>query len=348
MFEKPPQVPFEQPQKDSDESREFKREKTAEQPPEITVEEKEREREYNPLEPLRRDFNSESVKRNEKGDAVIDDPDLHNLMRFYRDSIKEGSLLDIGAGATHHHYMIALEDKLSAITALDLSPRNIQLLRELQEGAVNKQSEAPKYIESKDIEVLKITAEAVAADPRYGKERSTQEMLNNIAKKTSLKDGSPDLVVGDMYDLSPLGDRKFDNVLLGFSLFVSKDEKDLARLFSEIKKHLEPGGRIIISDFGDPEQEEILFQDEDLETFYEDKPILDKYHADFRLDKKTLSKTLKDVGFVNVKIAEKSVEAEGSEAEHELKYMFATAENKILKKENQKTRSKSSLKKEIK
>lgn len=328
MFEKPSQIPFEQPQEDLNKSQETKQEKTTEQPPEITVEEKEREREYNPLEPLRRDFNPECIKRNEKGEAVIDDPDLHTLMRFYRDSIKKGSLLDIGAGATHHHYMTALEDKLSAITALDLSPRNIQLLRELQEGETNRQSEAPKYIESQDIEILKTTAEAVAADPQYGKERSTEEILHNIAKKTSLKDGSPDLVVGDMYDLSPLGERKFDNVLLGFSLFVSKDEKDLARLFSEIQKHLEPDGRIIISDFGDPEEGEILFQDEDLGTFHEDKPILDKYHTDFRLDKKTLSGILKDVGFTNVKIAEKSVEAEGDEAEHELKYMFATADKK--------------------
>ena len=69
---------------------------------------REEEKSYNPLDPVRIDFGNEWIYRKRGKGAVIDDPDYHNIQRFYRNSIKEGSLLNLGAGATHFHHMLGI------------------------------------------------------------------------------------------------------------------------------------------------------------------------------------------------------------------------------------------------
>ena len=94
-------------------------------------------------------------------------------------------------------------------------------------------------------------ADAVAHDPDYGPERKGKKLLNFLTRKMERSDGTFDAHVGDMYKLDEcLGERKFDNILIGFSLFVPKghgDEK-LTDLFKGVRKHINNGGRIIISD----------------------------------------------------------------------------------------------------
>lgn len=291
------------------------------QPQPITRKTKEQEpgkREYSPLEPLRRDFNSRRIYSNEEGKAIINDPDLHTIMQSYRNSVIEGSLLDLGAGTTHLHYMTAIEDKLSQITALDLTPKNIQLLHELLKGVSGKTAQKPEYVESQDVEILKLTAQAIAQDPRYGQNRTAEGILSNITQKPLKEDGQPDFIVGDMYDLTVLGDRKFDNILLGFSLSVSKDINDLGRLFAGIQQHLNPGGRIIIADFEG-------FSDEDLETFTEDEVVTSRYHTNYPLNAEILASILKNAGFSEVEVNKRAVETEEEEKEHDLGYLFAKA-----------------------
>ncbi|MDO8570201.1 MAG: hypothetical protein Q7R97_01280 [Candidatus Daviesbacteria bacterium] len=277
---------------------------------------------YNSLIQLRKSFCSEWVYINKEGKAVIDASDLHDIMQFYRQAIKKGTVLNLGAGTTHFHYMLAIEDKLTHITALDLGKEHIQILQDFFNYYQNPPKQA-RFISKKDLNIFQITAQSVAQDSRYGQDRSREEIIKNIICKSTNNHGKLDCIYGDMYQLDVLGDRKFDNIILSFSLFISRDKNDMLKLFTGIRKHLSSEGRIIIADFegvGDSG-----FGEKEAEDFPELPKVRNIYSADFDLDQNILADYLRKAGFKEVKVKTVPVEVEGIEKEHNLNYLFAQA-----------------------
>lgn len=282
--------------------------------------------EYNPVVSLRRDFDGEHIYRNKKtGEAVVDDPDLKQIMAFYRREAKPGSLLDLGAGSTHLHYMTAIEDKLSRIAALDLSVKNLVLLGELldaigPEGEARKQER--KYISDEDVEVLKTLAEARGRHGRKKeKARAADQVLHSICEK-SVREGRPDFIAGDMHDLHRLlGERTFDNIMLGFALFAN-NAQEVIHLMRQIYERLNPGGKVVIVDFKG-------FSSEDIEgEFAEDEEVVKRYPNPIDYSIEFLVRSLQKAGFSPDKIhgEMKDPKYEGEEKARGLKYLFVSAQ----------------------
>ena len=209
-------------------------------------------REYNPMVSVRRDYDSEWIYR-ENGRAVIDDPDLRQIMAFYRKETKPGTLLNMGAGPLHAHYMAGIEDKLTHIAALDLSRDSLLASEEFLEGVgpdAKIARERRKFVSEADLELLKITAEAaVNVGKRPEKFRSGDQVLKSIHEKSLNQGGKYDFIVGDMHNLDLLLDeRKFDNIMIGYALYANKPE-EIPRLLEQVRRHLNPGGKVIIADF---------------------------------------------------------------------------------------------------
>lgn len=276
----------------------------------------------NSLTQLRSNFNSEWIYINEQGQAIIDASDLHDIMQFYRKAIKPGTVLNLGAGTTHLHYMLAIEDKVTHITALDLGKEHIQVLQDFFSYFQNPVIPI-KYISQEDLNIFQITAQALAEDAKYGQGRSGEKIIKNIICKSTDDHGKLDCIYGDMYQLDILGNRKFDNIIISFSLFISKDEDDMLKLFSGIKKHLLPKGKIIIADFegvGDSG-----FGEKEAKDFPELPKVRSVYSADFDLDQNILADYLKKAGFKKIKVKTIPAKADELEKEHNLNYLFAQA-----------------------
>ncbi|MBI2326902.1 hypothetical protein HYU92_01140 [Candidatus Curtissbacteria bacterium] len=276
---------------------------------------------YNPIGPVRRDFDRENIYR-EKGRAIIDDPDLQAFLTFLRGSVREGSLLNLGAGSTHWYYMPAVEDKVTCITAFDLSAKNIQALREFYQ-ALKGEAATFQYAEGRDVENLKTLIEAIARYKRYGQGRTPEGITRALVAKSLTPDGKADLIVGDYYDLDrSLGDRKFDNIMMTFAIFAPQGVHELTELplFKQIRNHLNPQGRLIIIDFQE-------FTEENIETFGEDPIVTQKYHTNLTIDQNSLRKALKKAGFESVRVRKYIPGTEGSlEKEEGMIVILATAE----------------------
>src|SRR3989338_2822736 len=227
--------------------------------------------EYNPVITLReREFYPGVISKDENGKEKIEDEDLRYIFKFLRENIKEGSLLNMGAGITHCHHMVGLADKLTQITALDISPKNNQLIKEFLDGI--KGIGGQTMVGGSDMETLKTLSSALARDKQeFGIEKSGRELLDLFYEKSFYK-GLPDIIAADMIeDMDKLGSgelvdgRKYDNIMFSFALYV-RDKTDLANLFENLKKRLNPGGRIVIIDaktfsFDEENESEILYSE---------------------------------------------------------------------------------------
>lgn len=282
---------------------------------------------YNPMVSVRRDFGPEFIYR-EEGRAVIDDPDLRQIMAFYRKEVKPGTLLNMGAGPLHPHYMAGLEDKLTHITALDLSRDNLRASAEFLDSVGPEAKTAKgqrKFISEGDLGVLKITAEAAAnIGKRPGKTRSGDQVLKSIREKSLSPYGKYDFIVGDYHQLdSFLGSRKFDNIMMSFALYANKPE-EIPKLFEQLRRHLNSGGRAVIADFQGFSAENVE------EEFDEDEIVKKKYPnaIDYSLD--LLVSSLVKAGFRKDTIfAEKRDIKAGEEKKRGWKYLFVSAENRV-------------------
>ncbi|MCX6718297.1 MAG: class I SAM-dependent methyltransferase [Candidatus Staskawiczbacteria bacterium] len=294
-------------------------------------EEQEKEKNvYNPIESVHRDFSSEWIHRDEKGETVVDDADLNVIFDFYRQEVQKGTLLDLGAGPTHLHYMGSVEDRVSHFTALDLSEKNIQALKEFLDGvspATDEVKEKPKYVSEDDIKILKLTGEAQEVKRNKENPRTGEQVLESIREKSLAENGKEyDLVVGNYHDIDKieaLGERKFDNIIIGFALYANK-EKEIPELFKKIKERLNPGGKIIVADIQgfttevEQEQEEFR-EDEIVEQLYPD-------FIDYSL--KSLISALRKAGFPKKGIKAKEIISETEESpDGRFKYLFLSAEN---------------------
>jgi len=292
------------------------------QKPESVVES---EKGYDAAESLRRDFSDEWIYY-ENGEPLIDDADLNQIMSFYRKEVKEGSLLDLGGGPNHFHYVSAIEDRLSHITTLDLSKRNIALLKEFVDNFDKMDNPRQGALKEEDFEILKCCVEANEiknAKLRKEKPRPSSEIFQSLKEKSSVE-GKPDLILGDMYDEKAFEGRKFDNVMLGFSIFAN-NEDDVFHLMQKVRMHLNPGGKVLISDFQG-------FDGEDLEgQFAEDEAVLKKFPNIIDLSPELISSALEKAGFsknnIKVDIKDPLFEDENGDGEKEkgFKYLFISA-----------------------
>ena len=292
-----------------------------ENPPEVEEKEEKEKMPYNPMVSVRRDFGSEWIYRDEETKKpIIEDTDLKQIMNFYRKEVKEGTLLNLGAGSTHLHYMAAIEDKLTHITALDLSEKSLKALGEFLDSvgpeAGSKKAER-RYISDDDVDVLKIVAEARERNIHRKNPRSGEEVLRSIREK-STEEGKYDFICGDMHNLSELEERKFDNIMLGYALFANKEE-EIPGLLQQIKERLNPGGKVIIADFQG-------FSGENLkEEFAEDEVVIERYPNPIDYSLPFLTSSLEKTGFSKDQIKAREADTH-SEGEKDFKYLFVSAE----------------------
>lgn len=288
---------------------------------------------YNPIISVRRDFGESinpdedaSVYRGENGEAVIDDIDLRIIEDFYHDAIKPGSLLNLGAGPIHFHYLGGVEDRLTHVTAFDISEKNLDVLKEFMDHGRQGASDA-KMVNESDMDVLKLALEGYEAAHKDNV-RPGQEILDSLREKSKGDGpGGYDLVVGNFHDLDniqALGERKFDNILFSYSLYANKP-KEVVKLFEQAKRRLNPGGRLIIADMqGFTNEDGVGSEDE-----YREDAIVEKLYPDFMdYSSKSLERYLLKAGFNkgNLDLRDPVSETE-SRPGHEIKYLFMTADN---------------------
>lgn len=294
----------------------------------IKKESKEAAPKYSPMVSVRRDFDPEWIYR-EQGRAVIDDADHRQIMAFYRSEVVPGTLLDLGAGPTHLHFMDCLEDKLTHITALDLSEKNLQAVAEFLDSVGPEAKTAKghrKFTSEKDLQLLKITAEAAAnAGKRIEKVRSGNQVLKSIREKSLNREGKYDFIVGDMHDLDRLiGQRKFDNIMIGYALYANRPE-EIPSLMEQVRRHLNPGGKVVMADFQG-------FSSETVEgEFDEDEIVKKKYPNAIDYSLELLVSSLEKAGFSKdaIRAEKRDIKADGEEKRRGWKYLFVSAENRV-------------------
>lgn len=281
------------------------------------VEKKEDERGYNPAEVLKkRDIIPSKVRRNERGIEVIEDKELNYIFKYLRDNIKEGNLLDIGAGIAHVHQMCAIEDKLTEITAVDISPINNVLTRDLIEMHMRKTGES-RVVPKSDVETLEILAEALHKDATYGISRTGDEILSSVYDKMQYK-GKLDIkwadVIKNMDELKDgkmVDGRTYDNALLLFASF-ARTREELIGMLSAVKERLKENGRLIIMD---AETYENGVDSDSEEVAQQEDTIVEKLYSEvYDWSQEDMIKVLQEIGFKIKKIDTHKI-SEDSESE---------------------------------
>ncbi|KKS92313.1 MAG: hypothetical protein UV67_C0006G0029 [Parcubacteria group bacterium GW2011_GWC1_43_12] len=291
------------------------------------LEKREEENEYNPLEILREREFYPGVIEVEEGKEIITDEDYKACFEFLRENIKDGSLLNLnfGSGITHCHYMLPLIDRLSHVTALDISAKNNQLIGELLNSIQDKGN--PEIIEEEDKKMLRDLAQAVSKDEDFGIKESGEELLAMLHEK-SQHEGKSDIITADMIeDMEKLGsgelvgDRKFDNIYLSFSIY-ARTREELVGFLKNAKERLNEGGNLLIIDCENYTNE----SGEEKELFSEDKVIEEKYGEVFDWTLDEMKEILNEVGFSSVNSQIREIEAKEDEAEEFGTYLFIKAQ----------------------
>jgi len=281
---------------------------------------KENKKKFNPIESVRRDFDEKFIYYDKTGRAIIDDPDLLAIFDFFQKNVKPGSLLNLGAGPTHVHYMVPMEDKLSSITALDLSYKTLTAVSGFLSGIKDNFSNLDRYqsISRRDTDMLEIITKV--CQQRYSFKKSVHEILLSLFEKSQFQE-KPDLIVSDMHKLDVLKNRQFDNILLGFSLYVNVID-ELTPFFRRLRKYMTEQGRILMVDFDEFEKEKHKSG-----PFEEDDIVINKYPLSIDYSTETLVNAVQAAGFEKdkVKVWTKDLLTDSIEKEQGLKYFFLVA-----------------------
>jgi SAM-dependent methyltransferase len=275
-----------------------------------------KEYKYDPMKVLReREINSDFVYIDENGKETIDDKDYNYIEKYIRTNIKEGSVLDLGGGFTHCHRILAAIDKITHATSVDISEANNQVTKELLEGSKNIGKQ--QLVKKSDINLLKISASAMAKDESYDIKISGTEMMDMLYEKCQYK-GRPDIITADIIAQADglgsgemLDNRKYDNVMFFFSFFTRNREETL-NLIKNAKQRMNEGGRLIIMDVWEFEGVRDAESEEDV-VRSEDKIVAEKYPNPWIWSTEEMIEMLKEAGFSQVRTEEKKVEE--SEAE---------------------------------
>lgn len=291
-------------------------------------EKKEKVKEYDPIKVLReRDMDPECIYTDENGKDVIDDEDLNFLFKFVRQNVKEGSVLNLGGGFSHAHYMSTVADKITHATSIEISPKNNQVTEELLKSIADKKFKG-ELVKKLDTKTLTTLAGALSGDSSYGIEKSKQEMLAMLSEKCQYN-GHPDVITADMIEgMHQLGSgemvdgRKYDNILMLFASYTRSKEETL-EFFKNVKMRLNDSGWFTIVDVADysgledPKEDNVILQ--------EDKIVAEKYPTPWVMNIKDVEEILKEAGFKNIIADEKEVNGEAEKDEFG-KYLVFRAE----------------------
>lgn len=268
---------------------------------ELDKEQFEKEGKFDPIAVLReRDIIPEKFSIDEKGKEQIDDAEIKYIFHFLRDHIKEGSVLNLGSGSAHVHQMCAIEDKLTHVTAIDISAKHNQVVKELLEGA--QRIGQQKLVQELDIKTLKILANALSKDENYGISKNGDEIISSVYQK-SLYKGKLDVITADMLEKVDelktgelVDNRKYDNAVLLFAIFM-RSKEELLKFFQSVKARLDEGGKIILIE---PEE----YSGPDLEVGHvslEEDEIVVKRYGDYRdLSLEEFKEVMSKAGFKNI------------------------------------------------
>lgn len=256
-----------------------------------------RRHEYNPLAIYREEYIDPNYIDRTPGKEEIKDEHIHYVCRFLREAFKEGDVLNLGGGFPAYYHALLASDKMKSYTVIDISPKNLQLAKELLEGSlgVGYQEIAEKI----DFDSLRSVANAFSKDPDYHFRISGDQMLKNVYA-ASQKDGKWDVIQADIIEQMEkigsgklVGGRKYDNIMLTFAIFArSRDE--LLDLLKNAHKRLKDNGRLIIMEY---ENFPGVNMESDQDLLYEDDVVEKKYDKVYNFSAKDLEDVLREAGF---------------------------------------------------
>ncbi len=279
---------------------------------------------YSPRRNLNRDFGPDYTyyRKTDTGqaEAVMTDPDLEHIFTHLRNTVKPGSVLMLGCRPMFLHYMLPVADRVTHVTGQDVSQANIEAVMEF----FYAQAGDPQFDKLLEADFVRLGCFADWIAEHYQTGYSGPALLDRLMNACEKDDTSVDLVQGHMFDLDDLvGERQYDNIILLYAIWAG-DKEQVADLFYVIKRHLAPGGRLIVFDM-------ISFDQDDLEDDFEEDPSeTDRVPELMELTLDILRNQMLAAGFDESKVAARQVAPtlpDGEEVSHGYEYLELTAEN---------------------
>lgn len=265
---------------------------------------------YEPLRVLEeREFRPDSLRIGADGSVRLADHELRFIFDFLRRSVKPGALLNLGAGITHVHQMLAVEPQLSHVTALDISPENTALIRALLQGVSGDPVGKPYQLV---LEFLTRLGRAFGyADPGAA--------LRSLADKSRVN-GAYDVVTADMNaDRRGLADgtlvhgQMYDTVLLAFSVYVH-DAAELLGLLQAVRQRLRPSGRIVVLDTDEFPQGDAIKDHAHSTILHEDAVVHATYSSVWDWTEDEFLAEIRTAGFTDIRVEHHDI---SSDSPHE-------------------------------
>src|SRR3989338_4246737 len=268
----------------------------------------EKESKFEAIKVLRnREYPTDFI-RDKEGKLVLQDPDL----KFINDSTyadtKEGSFLTISADPDTIFRLLPAAAKIKDYsTVVNFSEKNNQVNKELLEGSQNIGEQ--RVVEQSDIAVLNKLAEAITNDKKYKIKYNGAELLSRLYEASKYQ-GELDIITADPIEqMDKLGSgellagRTYDNIMLPFSLY-TRNEQETLNFVTNLKKRLNKGGRVVLSDVWDWQgvggEEDYINAEDDI--------IAEKYGNPWSWKPKKLFEVFNKAGLVLLNKKEKEIE----------------------------------------
>lgn len=279
---------------------------------------------YSPRRNLNRDFGPDYTYylRSATGHAmaVMTDPDLEHIFTHLRNTVKPGTALMLGCRPMFLHYFLPVADRVTHVTGQDISQANLDAVMEF----FYAQAGNPQFDKLLEADYIRLKCFADWIAKHYQMRISGAALLGRLMKACERDDTSVDLVQGYMFDLDDLvGERQYDNIILLYAIWAG-NEGQVAELFRVAKRHLAPGGRLIVFDM-------INFDQDDLEGDFEEDPAETEKCPDLiELTLEILKAAMLAAGFAESNISARQVAPtlpDGEEVTQGYEYLELTADN---------------------